>query len=93
MVKLKYLFTGSQRRCLYTGHPKRYKRNAINGDLNRSYQSSMNFDHEKEIFRQQYHLAGSPSRFFDSAIHQFHQELIDEQAEYELIIPDFLFVY
>ena len=71
--------------------PKRYKRNAINGDLNRSYQISMNFDHEKEIIREKYHLAGFPTRFVDSVIHQFHQKLIDEQAEYELIIPDFLF--
>ena len=71
--------------------PKCYKRNAINGDLNRSYQISMNFDHEKEIIREKYHLAGFPTRFVDSVIHQFHQKLIDEQAEYELIIPDFLF--
>ena len=73
--------------------PKRCKRNAINGDLNRSYQISMNFNHEKEIIREKYHLAGFPTRFVDSVIHQFHQKLIDEQAEYELIIPDFLFVY
>ena len=51
----------------------------------------MNFDHEKEIIREKYHLAGFPARFVDSAIHQFHQKLTDEQAEYELIIPDFLF--
>ena len=69
--------------------PKRYKRNAINGDLNRSYQISMNFDHEKEIIREKYHLAGFPTRFVNSVIHQFHQKLIDEQAEYKLIIPDF----
>ena len=71
--------------------PKRYKRNAINGDLSRSYQISMNFDHKKEIIRERYHLAGCPTRFVDSVIDQFHQKLIDEQAEYELIIPDFLF--
>ena len=71
--------------------PKHYKRNAINGDVNRFYQISMNFDHEKEIIREKYHLAGFPTRFVDSVIHQFHQKLIDEQAEYELIIPDFLF--
>ena len=71
--------------------PQRYKRSAINGDVNRSYQTSMNFDHEKETTREKYHLAGFPTRFVDSAIHQFHQKLIDEQVEYELIIPDFLF--
>ena len=71
--------------------PKRYESNAINGDLNRSYQISMNFDHEKEIIREKYHLAGFPTRFVDKVIHQFHQKLIGKQAEYELIIPDFLF--
>ena len=71
--------------------PKCYKRNAINGDLNRSYQISMNFDHEKEIISEKYHLAGFPTRFVDKVIHQFHQKLIGKQAEYELIIPDFLF--
>ena len=71
--------------------PKRYKRNAINGDLNRSYQISMNFDHEKEIIRGKYHIAGFPTRFVDNASHQFQEKLIDKQAEYELIIPDFLF--
>ena len=71
--------------------PKCYKRNARNGDLSRSYQTCMNFDHEKEIIREKYHLAGFPTRFVDNFIHQFHQKLIDKQAEYELIIPDFLF--
>ena len=71
--------------------PKCYKRNAINDDLSRSYQISMNFDHEKEIIREKYHLAGFSTRFVDNVIHQFHQKLIDKQAEHELIIPDFLF--
>ena len=71
--------------------PKRYKRNAINGDLNRSYRISMKVDHEKEIIREKYHLAGFPTRFVDSVIYQFHQRLIDEEAEYELMIPDILF--
>ena len=71
--------------------PKRYKRNAVNGDLNRSYQISLNFDHEKEIIREKYDLPGFPTRFVDNVIHQFRQKLIDKQAEYELIIPDFLF--
>ena len=58
--------------------PKRYKRNAINGDLNGPYQISMNFYHEKEIIREKYHLAGFSTRFddIDTVIHQFHQKLI-----------------
>ena len=54
-------------------------------------QISMNFDHEKEIIREKYHLAAFPTRFVDNVFHQFDQKLIDKQAEYELIIPDFLF--
>ena len=50
--------------------PKRYKRNAINGDLNRSYQIGMNFDHDN--------LADFPTRFVDNVIHQYHQKLIDK---------------
>ena len=35
--------------------PKRYTMNAVNGELNRSYQISMNFDYEKETIREKYH--------------------------------------
>ena len=51
--------------------PKRYKRNTINGALNRSYQISMNFDYEKKIIREKYHLAGFPTRFVNNVIQQF----------------------
>ena len=61
---------------------KRYKRNAINGDLNPSYQISINFDYEKEIIREKYHLAGLPTAFVDNVIHQLQQKLIDKQAQY-----------
>ena len=53
---------------------KRYKRNAINADLNRSYQIIVNFDRKKEAIREKYHLADFPTRFVDSVIHQFHQK-------------------
>ena len=53
-------------------------------------QISMNFDHEKEIIREKYHLAGFPTWFVDNVIDQFHIKLIDKQGEYELMIPDFL---
>ena len=71
--------------------PKRYKRNAINGDLKRSYQISMNFDHEKETIREKHRLASFRTTFVNNFIHQSHQKLIDKQTEYELIIPNFLF--
>ena len=51
----------------------------------------MNFNHEKEIIREKYHLAVFPIRFVDNVIHQLHQKLIDKQAQYELIITYFLF--
>ena len=70
---------------------KRYERNAINGNLNRSYQIGMNSDHEKERIRGKKYLAGFPTRFVDNVNHQFRQNLIDKQAEYKLIIRNFLF--
>ena len=58
--------------------PKCYKRNAINGDLYRSYQITVNFDNEKETFREKYGLASFPARFVNDVIYQFHQNLIDK---------------
>ena len=42
--------------------PQRYKRNVINGDLNQSYQITVNFDNERETLREKYSLAGFPVR-------------------------------
>ena len=53
-----------------------YKRNAINGDLNQSYQTSINFDREKQTIREKYRLEGYHSRFADNVIRQFHEKLI-----------------
>ena len=55
---------------------KRYKRNTINDDLNRSYQTNMNFDHDKETIREKYRLTGFPTRLAGNAIHQSHLKLI-----------------
>ena len=90
MLKLKHLFTGSQITCLYIGQakfPNVIKGIAINGDLNRSYQISMNFDYEKETIREIHHFVGFPTSFVGNVIHQFFQKLNDKQTEYELIIP------
>ena len=51
----------------------------------------MNFNYEKEIIREKHHLAVFPTTFVDNVIHQFHQKLIDKQAQYELIITYLLF--
>ena len=63
----------------------------IRATINQSYQISMNVDHEKQKIREIYHLTGFPNRFCDNVIHQFHQKLIDKQADYELIIFHSLF--
>ena len=67
--------------------PKRYKRNAINSDLNRSHRISMNFTAEKEIIRDKFNNAGFPVRFIESVIEQFEKKLTED----DLIIPEFLF--
>ena len=67
--------------------PKRYKRNAINSDLNRSYRIGMHFESEKQIIREKFSNAGFPIRFTDSVITQFE----DKQNDDGLIIPEFLF--
>ena len=40
------------------------KMNTINGDLNRSFQISMNFEQEKERIREKYRLAAFLTDFF-----------------------------
>ena len=71
--------------------PKRYKRNAINGNLKRSYRISMNFNEEKEIIRDKFANAGFPRRFTESVIEQFLSNLNTSSEEGDLIIPEFLF--
>ena len=71
--------------------PMRYKRNAINGDLNRSYHISMNFDQEKITIKNKFRHAGFPIRFTESVIRQFEEKLTSQLEEEDLIIPEFLF--
>ena len=52
----------------------------------------MNFEHETETIRGKYRLAGYWTKFSGDVIQQFHQNLIEKQKKYELILPDFLFV-
>ena len=51
--------------------PKRYKRNAINGDLSRSSRISSDFQSEKTKIREKYSAAGYPTKFTESVIRQF----------------------
>ena len=65
--------------------PKRYKRNAINGDLYRSWRISSNFYHEKSQIRSKFSSAGYPMRFVNSVINDF------ENKEHDPMIPNYLF--
>ena len=65
--------------------PKRYKRNAINGDLYRSWRISSNFNREKNQIRHKFSSAGYPMRFVNSVINDF------ESKGYDPMIPNYLF--
>ena len=67
--------------------PRRYKRNALNGDLYRSWRISSNFYHEKNEIRNVYLRAGYPMRFVNSVIDVFQSE------EHDTMIPNYLFNY
>ena len=51
--------------------PKRYKRNAIYGDLSRAYRISSNFQCEINIIRQKFLKASYPLRYINSVIKDF----------------------
>ena len=65
--------------------PKRYKRNAINGHLHRSWRISSNFYHEKNQIRSKFSSARYPMRFVNSVIKDF------ESKEHDPMIPNYLF--
>ena len=71
--------------------PKRYKRNAINGDLYRSYRISSNFNKEIELIRKLFTHADYPIRFTNSVIKQFQQRNALQQEEDDMIISPNLF--
>ena len=57
---------------------KGIKGTPVNGDVNRFYQISMKFEHEKETFREKYRSAGFSTKFVGNAIQQLYQKLIDK---------------
>ena len=71
--------------------PKRYKRNTVNGDLNRSYKIGTNFEMEKQRIEEKYQKAGFPPRFVKSVINQFETKLNSSSNPDDFIIPEFLF--
>ena len=68
--------------------PKRYKRNAIIGDLHQSKRISMNFADEVKHIKSKFLRADYPLRFVDSIIRNF---LSENDVEESFIIPPNLF--
>ena len=68
--------------------PKRYKRNAITGELHRARKIASNFSAEIERIKNKYINVGFPSRFVDAVIRDFNTT---PDADDEDIIPEWLF--
>ena len=68
--------------------PKRYKRNAINGELHRAKKISSDFQHEVVRIRKKFMDVGFPKRFVDSVIRDFNAPNVTEDDD---IIPEWLF--
>ena len=71
-----------------TKTPKRYKRNAINGDLHRSKNISSNFDLEINKIKNKYEKADYPPRFISSVINQYQQKEKDKAKQKYQIAPE-----
>jgi len=71
--------------------PKRYKRNTINGELNRADRISSNFKKEKMKIWTKYEKAEYPPAFVKSVFRDFTNKKneIDDQQDELLIPPDF----
>jgi len=69
--------------------PKRYKRNAITGDLHRSTRISDDIVKETNLIKQKFINANFPKRFIESVVADFKhkQELNSRKGEDSLIIP------
>ena len=68
--------------------PKRYKRNAINGELHRASKITSKFENEIIRIKKKFKNVGYPTKFTESVIRDF-QTIPDEETE--TIIPDWLF--
>ena len=70
--------------------PKRYKRNAINGDLHRASKIASDFESEIVRIKQKYKDVGFPVRFIEAVIRDFRRVPVVNEEE-ESIIPEWLF--
>ena len=73
--------------------PKRYKRNAINGNLNRAKRITSNFENETRKIQQKFLKADYPLAFIKSVMRDFNNKQINNkhQTEDDSIIPPNLF--
>ena len=69
--------------------PKRYKRNAINGDLSRALRITSDFSLEVDRIKQKFTTAKYPVRFVESVIDQF--KVKEAEKEEKFLIPPFMF--
>ena len=69
--------------------PKRYKRNAINGDLHRASKIASDFDTEVIRIKEKYKNVGFPVKFVEAVIRDFQKVPVVEEGE--RIIPEWLF--
>ena len=65
--------------------PKRYKRNAVIGDLHRSKRISSNFEMEIKVIKRQFRNADYPTKFLNSVIDHF---LTPKNNDSFIIPPD-----
>ena len=70
--------------------PKRYKRNAINGDLHRASKIATNFDDEVKRIKEKYKNVGFPVKFIEAVVRDF-QRVPEVNEEEESIVPEWLF--
>ena len=68
--------------------PKRYKRNAIKGELHRAHKISSHFNEELTRIRKKFNDVGYPSKFVESLIREFLESI---EIINEVIIPPWLF--
>ena len=68
--------------------PKRYKRNAINGELHRASKIASNFQAEVERIKRKFQDVGYPIKFIESVLRDFNKK---PDPETDLIIPAWLF--
>ena len=72
--------------------PKRYKRNAITGDLYRAQRISTNFKQEISIIRSKYRKANYPIRFINSIITNFMEKNNTQSQENDsFLIPPYFY--